>query len=324
MGPSISDDWFTVADMADITTPDVWDLKAKPATLEAVQQAWKAQAGLLDEAQDTVDRAANRVVDGESWTGQTADAFDKHRLTLTTDLGESGKLAERVARALGHCAAVLRRNQGLLDDERHKLADIPVSANGGQLTFQPRDDTQAALVNNAISAARDIRSRVDGELRSQAVIFKEAVGPLRGWQTTWNKRTLRVLNWNIQGGGGGNHYQTDQGTQSDDIPDLAKRIINGDVDVATLQEVWKSHAEELQKELNKQAAPGEHWEVHFGKADRGWHLSDGLFPGREDAGNAVVVRTRPGVSTSGETVIPLSGEDSEEGRAATKVHIQLD
>ncbi|GIH08197.1 hypothetical protein Rhe02_62640 [Rhizocola hellebori] len=310
--------------MADITTPDVWDLKANPATLEALEQAWKAQAGMLDEAQDTVDRAANRVVDGEFWTGQTADAFDKHRLTLTTDLGESGKLAERVSRALGHCAAVLRRNQGLLDDERHRLADVPVLANAGQLTFQPRDDSQATLVNNAISAARDIRSRVDSELRSQAAIFKEAVGPLRAWQTTWNKRTLRVLNWNIQGGGGGNHYMTDQGTQSDDIPDLAERIINGDVDVATLQEVWKSHAEELQEELNKRAAPGEHWEVHFGKADRGWHLSDGLFPGREDAGNAVVVRTRPGVSTSGETVIPLSGENSEEGRAATKVHIQVD
>jgi hypothetical protein len=309
--------------MADIATADLWNLQADPVTLDTLGQAWTAQAAILIGAQDTVDRAAARVIGGEAWTGLTAEAFDSHRKKLTADLAECGQLAGKVARALGYCAEVLRRNQGLLDDERQKLAGIAVSANGDQLTFHPEDDQQAVAVRQAIQAAVEIRSAVDSELRSQAVVFQQAAEPLRGWQTAWTKRTLRMLNWNIEGGGKGNSFWGigGHGTQSDDIPRLAERLINGDVDVATFEEVWKKDAKQLEDELNKHAAPGEHWEVHFGKTKSGRHWSEGIFGVDDDAGNVVVVRTRPGVSTDGDAVIPLTGKDA---RAATKVHINVD
>ncbi|MCT2584467.1 hypothetical protein [Actinophytocola gossypii] len=117
--------------------------------------------------------------------------------------------------------------------------------------------------------ANEIRGRVDRELHGQAEVFTSAVGELRAWERTWSARTLKMVNWNIQQGGGGNAVwprNDGVGTESKDIDGLAARLMAGEVDIATLQEMWKGDAEKLEKALDERAAPGEKWEVHFGKA----------------------------------------------------------
>ncbi|MFC6015331.1 hypothetical protein ACFP2T_03855 [Plantactinospora solaniradicis] len=308
-------------------TANLWDLEADPATLDALENAWKSQVKQLSWAAETISGAANQVIGSESWTGETADRYDQHRRKLVVDLDNCAELAGKVARALGECAQVLRHNQEMLTAERQKLAKIKSSEAGGKLTFHPADEQETKLVNDAIQLANDIRARVDRELNPQAATFNSALGQLRGWENTWSARNLRMLNYNIQQGGGGNSpwpWNKDVGTDQGDFGTLAQRMIDGKVDVATLQEVFEDGATKLEEELNKRAAPGEKWEVHFGPASKEWQADDG-FPvirGREDFGNAVVVRTGNGVSTGFVSVPMLSPGD--EDRSATKVEIRLD
>src|SRR5688572_22810859 len=133
-------EYFAV--MGDITVSNLWDLEADPGRLEANAVAWLGRADDLREAQDLVDRAANRVVDGEYWTGQTAEAFTLHRERLTADLETCAGLANEVVSALNTCADLLRYNQGLLTEERHRLAAIPVTHSGAELTFHPADEAE--------------------------------------------------------------------------------------------------------------------------------------------------------------------------------------
>jgi uncharacterized protein YukE len=309
------------------TTSDLWDLRADPAALDSLEGLWKSQARQLSSAADIVDRAASRVLGGEAWTGDTAERYDSHRRTLVADLDACAELANTVARALGACADTLRYNQNLLDAERRKLAHVPCSDAGGTLTFHPADAEQTALVREAIATAQAIRSRVDQQLNAQASVFNAALGQLQGWQGRWSARTLRMLNYNIQQGGKGNHWLNRKpGHDHGDFGELAQRIIDGDVDIATLQEVFRSGAEELERELNKRAAPGERWEVHFGKASQKHYASNGgipVLPGlNEDFGNAVVVRTGRGVRTGAPRVHDLGPGD--EGRSTTQVPIFVD
>lgn len=305
---------------------NLWDLEADLATLDALEGAWKSQVKQLSWAADTINDTANRVVGGAAWVGETADRYDQHRRKLVGDLDKCAELTDKVARALGECAQVLRHNQGLLTTEQQKLANIRSDNAGGKLTFYPANDQEKKLVNDAVQAANEIRGRVDQELNAQAEVFNSALGQLRGWERTWSARTMRMVNYNIQQGGGGNSpwpWSDEVGTDEGDLGKLAQRIIDGKVDVATLQEVFKGSAEKLEEELNKRAAPGERFEVHFGKASNEWHADDGGFPikGKEDVGNAVVVRTGNGVTTGPTSVHDLGPGD--EPRSATKVQINV-
>ncbi len=309
--------------MGDITVSNLWDLQADPGRLEAHAIAWQGRVTELEEAQDLIDGAANRVVDGEYWTGTTADAFTRHREKLTADLGACATLAGGVVTALNACADVLRYNQGLLTQERGLLSGIAVTRSGGELIFHPADEAEEDTVRAAIATAREIRRRVDDELELQQTVLADAVPALRQQKETWTARTLRMLNFNIQEGGEGNKgwpwQRGDHGYQGR-MDELADRIVNGDVDIATLQEIFRVDVEGLQEELNERAAPGETWEVHFGQASEKWRGS-GYFPGQEDFGNAVVVRTRDGLQTTGEENTHIG--DGDGGRAALEVNMEL-
>ncbi|WP_203863095.1 WXG100 family type VII secretion target, partial [Plantactinospora mayteni] len=304
---------------------NLWDLKADPAALESLAATWKSQVKQLTWAADTISGAANRVIGSEAWAGETAERYDQHRRKLVADLDDCSELAGKVARALGECAQVLRHNQELLAAERRKLASIRSDGAGGQLTFYPADEQEKKLVDGAVQVANEIRGRVNQELGAQALVFNQALRELKGRDGKWSSRTLRMLNYNIQQGGGGNNiWDRKPGTDDGDFGALAQRIIDGKVDVATLQEVFRGGADELQRELNARAAPGEKWEVHFGGASEKYQWSNGGIPvigGNGDFGNAVVVRTGNGVSTNFVSVPQLS--EGDEGRSATKVEIVL-
>lgn len=314
-------EYFTV--VADITVSNLWDLEADPATLEANAVTWLERAADLQEAQDLIDLAANRVVDGEYWTGQTADAFTTHREKLTADLGDCAELAGQVVTALNACANLLRYNQGLLTEELNLLAAVPVTRSGRQLTFHPEDDAQEQLVRNAIVTAHDVRQRVDDQLEAQRTVLANALPTLEEQKGRWTARTLRMLNFNIQEGGEGNKAapwsRGDHGYQGR-MDELADRIVNGQVDVATLQEIFRVDAEGLQRELDERAAPGERWEVQFGQASEKWRGS-GIIPGKEDFGNAVVVRTTDDLQVTDTENTEIG--DGDGGRAALEVEMEL-
>jgi hypothetical protein len=309
--------------MADVA--DLWDLAANPDILEHLEAAWKSQIKQLSWAADTINGAANRVIGGGTWAGETADRYNEHRRKLVKDLDDCAELAGKVAGALGATAEVLRHNQELLTRERQKLAGIRSDNAGGELMFRPADRREFEQVNSAIQAANEIRERVNGRLLAEAHVFNTALSELNGWKSTYTHRTLRTLNYNIQQGGGGNHpLNRKPGTDPGDFGALAGRIVAGDIDVATLQEVFRGGAEELERELNARAAPGEHYEVHFGAASDKYQWSNGGVPvigGTSEFGNAVVVRTGNGVSSGPAAVLPLPKGD--EGRATTKVGIKL-
>ncbi|WP_378733893.1 hypothetical protein [Nocardia brasiliensis] len=302
---------------------DVWDLNADLAKLEAWQAGWKAQVKQLSWAADTITSTANRVLGGEEWTGKAADRYDRHRRKLIPDLDDCADLAGKVAQALGECVQTLEFNQNSMIIARSPLqAKMRWHAQSdGRHTFYPEDDEQTKMANELVKTYNDIRGRVDQKLNAQLAVLNSAVDRLRGWERTWAAKSLRMLNYNIQQGGGGNKpWPWDhQGTEEGDLGQLAQRIIDGKVDVATLQEIFKDSAGKLQDELNKRAAPGENWEVHFGKGSSKWHWDE--F-GKNDFGNAVVVRTGNGVTTGGSTVTDLGPGD--EGRSTTKVRINVE
>ncbi|RZS43233.1 hypothetical protein EV193_102212 [Herbihabitans rhizosphaerae] len=306
---------------------DLWNLEADPATLDSLEDAWKSQVKQLSWAADTITSAANRVVGSEAWKGETAERYDQHRRKIVKDLDKCADLTGNVARALGECAQTLRHNQSQLTAERHKLNNIRSDNAGGTLTFRPKDPQEAKLVNEAIKAANEIRGRVDRELNAKAAVFKAALGQLTAWERAWSARTLKMLNWNVQQGGDGNKIwprNDDKGTESRDIGDLAAQLRVNNVDVATLQEIFKDDAEKLEKALNDGAEPGEKWEVQFGKGSERWHQEDnGLFPfkGKDDFGNAIVVRTGNGVTTGPSAVTDLGPGD--EPRSATRTQINI-
>jgi hypothetical protein len=299
---------------------DPFNLQADPAAIDALEDAWKLQVEKLSWAADTINTAANRVLNGESWIGETATRYNDHRRRLVSDLDDGAELAGKVARALGECAQLLRSSQEQLTTEKQKLAGIPSDNANGTLTYRPRDDEETTRVQNAMRAATDIRARVESGLNRHAEVFNDAQNDLRRWEGNWMGKKVRVLNWNIQQGGEGNSiFGGNKGTESGDIGPMAQRFINGKVDVATLQEIFKGDADKLQEELNRRD-PGGNWVVKFGNAGSRVHF-DGV-PWSDDMGNAVVVRQGDGLTAGKEHVHDL-GDKGDEPRSAVEVPITV-
>lgn len=294
-----------------------FELEARPEVLEAFQDAWKVQVEKLSWAADTINSAANRVIGGEAWEGETAERYEAHRRKLVADLDDCAEQAGKVADALAECAQVLRSGQNSLDAERQKLAGqgIPYPAPASL----PPEKQQ--VYRDVMAAVEDIRARVDEGLNAQKAVFDAAGQRLGESEGVWSSRTLKTLNYNIQQGGGGNSFFGDQGHQTDEMGSLAQRLVDGRIDVATLQEVFKEDAGKLEEELNKRAAPGERWEVRFGEASDKRRM-DGWVLDKESFGNAVVVRTGNGV-TAGDTTTHDLGDSGDERRSATETRINI-
>jgi hypothetical protein len=319
---------------------DPFNLQADPAAIEALEDAWKLQVEKLSWAADTINSGANRVLNGESWIGETATRYNDHRRRLVTDLDDAAELAGKVARSLGECAQLLRSSQEQLTTEKQKLAGIPADNANGTLTYRPRNDEETTLVQNAMRAATDIRVRVENGLNKHAEVFNDASNDLGRWASNWVGKKVRVLNWNIQQGGDGNNlFGGNKGTESGDIGPMAQKFINGKIDVATLQEVFKGDAEKLQAELNRRD-PGGNWVVKFAAPveeqqphphgqpeqpgikvpSRRMHW-DGI-PSMDEMGNAVVVRQGDSLTAGGQINHDL-GEKGDEPRNAVEVPITV-
>jgi len=88
-----------------ITTADVWNLHASPASLAEAAAVWRSLATTAQSAQEKVTAAAHSVLSTSAWEGEAADAYDEHQRKLTADLGELGTLATAAADALDAAAA---------------------------------------------------------------------------------------------------------------------------------------------------------------------------------------------------------------------------
>ncbi|MEV6275075.1 hypothetical protein [Nocardia sp. NPDC051832] len=298
----------------------VYDLDADLAKLGTYQTAWKSQQEKLSWAAETINQAAGKVV-GSGWQGPASVRYDSHRGKLVADLDECADLAGKVATAVGACIHTLRFNQGQLDNEKAKLnGKVPFTETGlrGAVEFNPADDEQQELVGKLVTAYTEIRGRVDKQLANDTETFQSATAKFKDYESKWTRRTLRTLNWNVQQGGKGNK-PWGQGHQMHDMGELAQRLIDGKVDVATLQELFGDGAAMLQTALDRLDPEG-NWEVHFGKASMKNQTVDLWWP--NPFGNAVAVRTGSGLSTGDVTVTDLG--DGDEGRSVTRVPITVD
>lgn len=137
---------------------------------------------------------------------------------------------------------------------------------------------------------------------------------------------ITVLNLNVSGGHGNKPYDSD-GMDPGDIDELATRIIEGDADVATLQEVWEQDLPALERELEERT--GDEWDLHFAEASKKVRFDDDLFATahlNQPFGNAVLVRRGEGVAYSeiaGREKIDSPGDvgDGSDGRSAIAVRV---
>lgn len=138
---------------------------------------------------------------------------------------------------------------------------------------------------------------------------------------------ITVLNLNV-GGGNGNSPRSSVGMDPGDVDELAQRIIEGDTDVATLQEVWKMDIPKLEEELERRT--GDEWDMHFVEASGKLRWDDGGWPVRsfpsQPFGNAIAVRRGEGVAYSevaGREKLDSPGEvgNGSDGRSALAVRV---
>lgn len=158
------------------------------------------------------------MIGGGGWSGDTADSYDEHQRRATaamTALGED-------AGALDEVAHLLRVNQDALDEQRDRLAEVPVNR-GTELTFNPEDSDQSQLVQEAIAAAGEIRLHVELQLLSHRTAFEEKLTRLSQLVEDWQPRTIRMVNLNV-GQGYGNWFGDPDGTDPEDIGDIAQLI----------------------------------------------------------------------------------------------------
>lgn len=329
-----------------ISTPDLWDLEASPTQLEQLADAWRSVEKKVSFAEDKVATVAQSVFSKEEWTGDTADAFNSYRKRLIGDVELCGSCVGNVAAVLDRMATILRTNQSLLDDERTRLADVPVSESMDGLTFRPKNAHQAGLVSTAVTTAKEIRSRLDERLQEQREDLDYFKGQFDALTKQWKPRTVRMLNLNV-GQGAGNGWRDKGGTDPRDIPAMAQLIADQNPDIVTLQEVFKKDMApdgkmdtivDLKSEL--QRITGDKWEVRFEEASKKYQASDSIpilgdyF--HQSFGNAVLVREGDVVAGAGDgekikldapgskvTLPDHTQVDDGEGRAAAKTEVRF-
>jgi len=119
---------------------------------------------------------------------------------------------------------------------------------------------------------------------------------------------LRLLTLNI-GGGAANSPGNEKGFDPGDVPALAQRILDGDIDVANLQEIFNNDAYALEEELERQS--GDEWTIVFAPASLKLQFGGGTFPaGANSFGNAIAVRA-PSDGMAGATGLSLVDSTTE-------------
>ncbi|MEU0571618.1 hypothetical protein ABZ297_40350 [Nonomuraea sp. NPDC005983] len=295
---------------ASISTSDLWNLEADPARLETLAETWRTLGSRARSAQGKVHDAAQHVFSKEHWTGLTADSFNDYRKRLTSDVEVFGAWATNIADTLDITATTLRVQQGLLDDEKKKISAVPSTTDLSGVTFHPKDEEQSSLVTSAISAAKEIRGRVDDVLDEKRQDLKFYTEQFDEIAKQWKPRSVRLVNLNV-GQGAGNSPGNSDGTDSGkDIDTIAQTIADQNADIATVQEVFKHDMANLEEELEERT--GDNWDVKFEEASTKYHAGDGVsifglkVPVVDDVafapfGNAVLVREGDVIDGTGDS-----------------------
>lgn len=130
--------------------------------------------------------------------------------------------------------------------------------------------------------------------------------------------SLRTMTWNI-GRGANNIWEpwADGGTQYEELDQIAQGIVDGRVDVAMLQEVFRGDAEIIAQYIEEKG--GGHYEVRFDEAAFKWETEGGF-------GNAILVRTDGphAISLDGEAFSEQLPGDGDEGRSVTGYELTVD
>jgi uncharacterized protein YukE len=312
----------------------VWDLEATPATLEGAAEHLRALGTASDSAQATVDAAARQVAGEGSWDGETASGYQSHRASLTGDLGGLADQLTSLADGLDTIAARLRTGQALLDELLGGLADIESTTSESGVRFHPEDGAQADRVQQALTAADEVRTWVDDLLVERTPGLRTVQDAIGSISRTWGPHNVRLLNLNI-GSGADTDSGNPPGADRDEIDQIAGLINREGADVVTLQEVFEEDLDEMEEYLERD---GSRWTVHYAEAS---HKRRGYTPGAwsDSFGNAILVREGPVVASSeeiGEIKLDEEGDTAPapeefatdtgpdgEGRAADHVRIQF-
>lgn len=331
-----------------VSTPPPGDPEALERTAGAFRAAGRDLVALADDLDGVARRSLPRR--WRSPAGARAGAV----VTATAHLlAVPGPTFDHVADALeGHAEYVrqLRRRHAELHEElRAALYDathlsVRVEVFGIGFGFDAPVPDLTALAGLAVAVGRlvagciEIYDRSLWSAENLVRIFRDVAGNARA-RTGQRPGTtaadavvaadrrrptadrLRVFNLNI-GQGFGNAPWDDRGTDPGDMGEIAQRIIDGDADVATLQEVFAKDLPELERELERRT--GEPWNIHFGEASSKIQAAT-WWRGSEPFGNAVAVRLGDDVRSSGEAQVyklDEPGDDHTEGRSALGVEVR--
>lgn len=229
--------------------------------------------GIYESARQTYNASINRL--NEEWT-----AFSG---STTTPDDATDDEAREIQQTLGAKKAELRGQQhtaeGTLDASATEVA--------GLLDRGPEamsDPAVAAMITRGLSI----------------------IPPFPGRNTGTD--SLRILTFNV-GGGAENSPFNSKGLDRADIPALATRILQGDPDVANLQEMFDGERDDLEKELERQS--GDDWTLTFSRAANKTYWSGNPFDAVDGFGNVIAVRA-PDDGSNGDSGISLVDTEDRE------------
>lgn len=119
-----------------------------------------------------------------------------------------------------------------------------------------------------------------------------------------------------------------EGTDPGDMDEIARRIVDGHADVATLQEVFFKDSASLKLALEQQT--GDEWDIYFGTASHKWQENDNwthtMYPNMA-FGQLIAVRHGTGITSSEKVArrkLDEPGDDGSDGRAMLQVRLHLE
>jgi hypothetical protein len=169
-----------------VSTPDVWDLHARPDQISAASESWRAVARSLGATADEVNAAAMSLL-GDGWAGAAADSYDDHRRKLVTDLDHAQEQAGVAANALEDAAGALRSAQSHLTGEWGRVTAVPFTWDAPMhLLFAPKTYEQSTTVIDSINQCAEIRGGLDSALNATVTKFRQASTEFARIATAWN------------------------------------------------------------------------------------------------------------------------------------------
>lgn len=254
------------------------------------------------------------------------DAQDDLEAGLDRDIRDGDQTDESVTRKLRDQWAAARRAAG------HR------ATRSWEDSYQTLLDERSAVTGMLAEGPTAANIR---KVRAQGSIPEYLLGVFPQYARS-HVNELRLLTLNVAGGHGNFPLDSD-GMDPGDIDELATRILDENVDVATLQEIWGKDVKKLEDKLNRRD-PGGDWELEFGQASTKRRADDaissvvlvlgGLGGAAVDIGllhdqpfgNAIAVRRGSGEDALesqlvGEAKLDDEGADGSDGRSMLMVEV---